>query len=412
MNYKYIKKSNKDFQDKINLNNIALIHDWFLKDSIGGAEKVTFLIDKILENNFSLPDIFCITENISNNDKYSLKKRKLNTTFIQKLPFGKTNVQNYLPILPFAIEQIDLSKYDLIISSSHLASKAVLTSPDQLHISYVHTPMRYAWDQMNTYIESSKISKLGFEIFIRYLLFKLRQWDFQTGRRPDYLIANSHFTARRIKKYWGLNSTVIHPAINTKRFNFKENREDFYLSVNRLVPNKRIDLLIQSFNKLNLPLYIVGDGTEYKKLKKISNKNIKLLGKQPDDVVENLMSKCRAFVYSGIEDFGIAPVEAMASGAPIIALSKGGILDTVNCIKRCPNKVYPTGVLFNNQNIKDIVDTVGWFEEKKVWKNFDPEVLNHISQKFSEENFSKNFLKFINKAIEEFALTKSKYNKP
>ena len=138
-----------------------------------------------------------------------------------------------------------------------------------------------------------------------------------------FSFANSNFTARRIKKYWGLNSTVIHPGINTKRFNFKENREDFYLSVNRLVPNKRIDLLIKSFNKLKLPLYIVGDGIEYKKLKNIANKNIKLLGKQPDNVVENLMGKCRAFVYSGIEDFGIAPVEAMASGCPVLVNDLG-----------------------------------------------------------------------------------------
>ncbi len=406
MKDKYSIKTNKVSLNKRDSKKVALIHDWFLKNSIGGAEKVTFLVDKILTENFSLPDIFSITENISNTKNYFNKKRKLNTTFIQKLPFGKNNVQYYLPLIPFAIEQIDLRNYDLIISSSHLASKAVLTNPDQLHISYVHTPMRYAWDQMNTYIESSKISKLGFEIFIRYLLYKLRQWDFQTGYRPDYLIANSSFTARRIKKYWGLNSTVIHPAINTKRFKFKENREDFYLSVNRLVPNKRIDLLIKSFNKLNLPLYVVGNGSEYKKLQKISNKNIKLLGNQPDYIVENLMSKCRAFVYSGIEDFGIAPVEAMASGAPIIALGKGGILDTVSCITKSSDAVYPTGVLFNNQSIQDIFDTISWFEEKKVWKNFDPVVLNHLSNKFSEENFSKNFMNFTHKAIEEFSLRK------
>ena len=381
---------------------IALVHDWFLKKSISGAEKMTSLIDNILKSNFSTPDLFCIVESISNTNKNLFKNRKLNTTFIQNLPFGKTNVQNYLPLIPYAIEQIDLRNYDLIVSSSHCAAKAVLTSPDQIHISYVHTPMRYAWDQMNTYIASSKLSKFGFEIIFRYLLFKLRQWDSQTGSRPDYLIANSSFTAKRIKKYWGLNSTVIHPAINTKRFNFKKNRGDFYLSVNRLVANKRIDLLIKSFNKLNLPLVIVGDGIEYKKLKKISNKNIKLLGNQPDEIVEDLMSRCRAFVYSGIEDFGIAPVEAMASGAPVIALRKGGILDSVSCITDHSEKDYSTGVLFDNQTVEDIVDTVSWFEDKKIWKKFDPKTLNHLSQRFSEENFSRRFLQFTNESIKEF----------
>ena len=402
MKKRYSTNSTKKLNSSSEFNKVALVHDWFLKNSIGGAEKITLLIDNILKNKFSTPDLFCIAENISNSNKNLFKSRKLNTSFIQNLPFGNSKVQNYLPLIPFAIEQIDLRNYDLIISSSHIGAKAVLTSPDQLHISYIHTPMRYAWDQMNTYIESSKLSKLGLEIIIRYLLYKLRHWDFQTGGRPDYLIANSKFTAKRIKKYWGLNSTVIHPAINTKRFSFKKNRGDFYLSVNRLVPNKRIDLLIQSFNKLNLPLLIIGDGIEYKKLKKLSNKNIKLLGKQSDEVVADLMSRCRAFVYSGIEDFGIAPVEAMASGAPIIALGKGGILDSVSCITKCSEKDYPTGVLFDNQTIEDIVDTLSWFEDKKIWKNFDPEILNHLSNKFSEENFSKKFLKFTNKSIENF----------
>ena len=400
---KYSAKFKKNIKPFKEPKKIALIHDWFLKNSISGAEKVTSLIDKTLSHTYSTPDIYCITENITNSDKNLFKQRKLNTTFIQNLPFGKTKVQNYLPLIPFAIEQIDLRNYDLIISSSHVAAKAVLSNPDQLHISYVHTPMRYAWDQMNTYIESSKLSKLGLEIFIRYLMYKLRQWDFQTGSRPDYLIANSNFTARRIKKYWGLNSTVIHPAVDTSRFDFKKNREEFYLSVNRLVPNKRVDLLIKSFNKLNLPLYVIGDGVELNKLKKMSNKNIKFLGSQPDRTVEDLMSKCRAFVYSGIEDFGIAPVEAMASGAPIIALAKGGILDTVTCIKDNKGNNYPTGVLFDNQNVQDIIDTVRWFEDKKVWKKFDPQVLNHLSQKFNEENFSKKLTQFTTKAIVEFS---------
>tara|TARA_B100002051_G_C16741907_1_gene644839 strand:- start:1607 stop:2851 length:1245 start_codon:yes stop_codon:yes gene_type:complete len=398
--YKSYEKSSEVLSYKNNLYKTALIHDWFLKDSMGGAEKVTKLIDNILIDKFSVPELFAITESISKTNQDIFKGRKIKTSFIQKLPFAKNHVQQYLPLIPFAIEQIDLREFDLIISSSHFASKGVLTSPDQLHISYVHTPMRYAWDQMEIYLEQSKISRFGFETIIRYILFKLRQWDFLSGQRADYLIANSHFTSRRIKKYWGLSSKVIHPPVEIKRFNFEQNREDFYLCVNRLVPNKRIDLIIKAFNKLGLPLFIVGTGSEGDKLKKMAKSNIKFFGKKSNNFVEDLMSKCRGFVYAGIEDFGIAPIEAMASGAPVIALAKGGILDSVRCISQCKKENYPTGMLFQNQSVNDIYDSIKWFEDNKSWKKFNPLDLNQHSQKFSEENFKKNFSEYINYAIE------------
>ena len=384
--------------------NIALVHDWFLKKSLGGAEKVTQTLDDYLSNKFSTPDIFSLTENITDSSYNIFKNRKINTSFIQKLPFGRSNVQKYLPLIPLAIEQIDLAKYDLIISSSHIAAKGVLTSPDQLHISYIHTPMRYAWDQMNTYINNSSFKKYGLEIPLRYILFKLREWDYISGKRPDYLIANSTFTSRRISKYWGLESTIIHPPVETKRFNFSNSRENFYLSVNRLVPNKRVDLLIKAFNKLRLPLIIIGDGPDKNFLKKISRENIKFYGNCSNKVTEQLLSKCRAFVYAGIEDFGIAPVEAMASGAPVIAYGKGGLLDTVNCLSNpSPDKI-STGILFKKQSSEDIVDTVSWFEDKKIWKNFNAEDLNHFSQKFNPENFELKIGKYITNKLNKSAI--------
>ena len=380
----------------------ALVHDWYLSNSIGGAEKVALKIDEILSKNFSTPDLFALVENITKNKKNLFEGRKINTSFIQKLPFGKDRVQSFLPLIPFAIEQIDLSPYDLIVSSSHISTKGILTSPDQLHISYIHTPMRYAWDQMNTYIKLSNLKRIGLEIPLRYLLFKLRDWDFVSGQRPDFLIANSHFTAKRIKKYWGLDSEIIHPPVDIGRFVFNKERENFYLSVNRLVPNKRIDLIIKAFNKLELPLVIVGDGPERKNLEKIANKNIIFKYKSSNKDVEKLMSRCRGFVYGGVEDFGIAPVEALASGAPVIALAKGGLMDTVKCIKDCSKGEIATGLLFKKQSINEIVEAINWFEFNKIWKKYKPEDLNNFAQKFNPDNFKNNFMNFINQSIETF----------
>lgn len=381
---------------------VALIHDWYLTKSIAGAEKVTFQIDECLTKNFSKPDLFSISENLSKSKIDFFKGRNIETSFIQNLPFGNDNVQNYLPLIPFAIEQIDLKEYELIISSSHLAAKGVLSSPDQLHISYIHTPMRYAWDQMSIYLKKSKISRYGMEWFIRYFLFKLRQWDVYSSTRPDYLIANSTFTSRRIKKYWGLNSEIIYPPVNIKRFECNQTRENFYLTVSRLVPNKRVDILVHAFNNLNLPLYIVGEGPEKINLKNSANDNIKFIKNNTDSNIAKLMSKCRAFVYAGIEDFGITPVEAMASGAPVIALKRGGILDTINCLNDSNKKKVPTGILFNQQTSSDVFDTVQWFENKKLWERFNSQDINHYSNKFSNERFQSEFKNFINKSSELF----------
>ena len=378
--------------------NIAIVHDWFLKKSFGGSEKVTLTLNNFLKESYSTPDIFTLTSNIQNSKINAFLESKIQTSFIQSLPFGKTNVQSYLPFLPYAIEQLDLRKYDLIISSSHAFAKGILTSPDQLHISYVHTPMRYAWDQMYTYLKQSKLSKIGFEFPIRLMLYKLREWDFYSSQRLDYIISNSNFTSKRIKKYWGLESEVIHPPVDIKRFKYEIVREEFYITLNRLVPNKRVDLLIRAFNKLNLPLIIIGDGPERSKLEKISNSNIKFLRKISDSDVEKYMSRCKAFVYAGIEDFGIAPVEAMASGAPVIAYGKGGILDTVNCLNKKNTEKVKNGLLFKNQTAQDIFDTISWFEDKKLWREFKPENLNEYSQNFSIEKFITKIDFSINKA--------------
>ena len=379
--------------------NIAIIHDWFSDEFTGGAEKVFNEIEKIIIENKSYYEIFSLVNHLG---KYQhLKPNQfINTSFIQNLPFSKKHFHKYLPLFPLAIEKFDLRRYDLIISSSHAVAKGVITSPDQLHISYIHSPMRYAWDEMNTYLRNSSYKKLGINILLRIILQDLREWDYISSVRIDKLVSNSNFTAKRIKKYWGRNSTVIHPPVDTKKFSPNKSRSDFYLSVSRLVPNKRIDLLVKAFNQLNLPLIIVGSGPEKKQLTKIANNNISFLDYQDDLAVKKLMENCRAFVYAGTEDFGIAPVEAMASGAPIIALKKAGILDTVNCISS-KNKI-PTGLLFNNQSDRDLKECINFFEEKKLWLDFSSDDINLWSQNFSIENFKKKFSNFIDKSLSEF----------
>ena len=379
--------------------NIALIHDWFSEEFRGGAEKVFKEIEDLIIKKNKNYEIFCLVNHLNKNNKFN-EGRIINTSFIQSLPFSRNHFHKYLPVFPLAIEQFDLREYDLVISSSHAVAKGVITSPEQLHISYIYSPMRYAWDQMNVYLKNSSYTKSGINFLLRIILHDLRKWDYLSSVRIDKLVANSNFTAKRIKKYWGRNSSVIHPPVETKKFSPRKSRSDFYLSVSRLVPNKRIDLLVKAFNQLDFPLIIVGSGPEKKKLMKISKNNISFLNYQDDLSIKNLMETCRAFVYTGIEDFGIAPVEAMAAGAPIIAFKKGGILDTVKCINS--EAKIATGILFDEQNDMVIRDCINYFEEKKLWLKFSNEDIHLWAQNFSINIFKKKFANLIFNSIEDF----------
>ena len=240
-----------------------------------------------------------------------------------------------------------------MVSSSHLVAKGVLTSPDQCHVSYVHTPVRYAWDQMHAYLRQSALARRGLGPFIRWQLHALRQWDLASSRRPDHLVANSRFTAQRIQRYWGRQATVVHPPVAVDRFRWDQPRDDVYLCLCRLVPYKRVDLVVEAFNRTGLPLLVVGDGPERARLEAMAKPNVQLLGRLNQEQVNALMSRCRAYVYAGLEDFGIAPVEAMAAGAPVIGLAQGGLLDTVRCLSSgCPQ---PTGLLFPHQSVASLV---------------------------------------------------------
>ncbi|MDC3185858.1 glycosyltransferase [bacterium] len=368
---------------------IALVHEWFSPRSVGGAEQVVRVVDSLLRNLGCEPQLAALIDSESCRLGSWLHGRSVLTSPIQYLPWGPSHVQQYLPLLPFAIEQIDLGAAELVISSSHLVAKGVLTGPEQLHISYVHTPVRYAWDQMHAYLQRSALARRGLEPLIRWQLHALRQWDQLSAQRVDHLIANSRFTARRIRKYWGRKASVIHPPVEVNRFRWNAHRDDVYLCLCRLVPYKRVDLVVEAFNRLGLPLLLVGDGPERSRLEALAGPTVTLLGWQSGQQVEQLMARCRAFVYAGLEDFGIAPVEAMASGAPVIGLGRGGLLDTVRCASAGLRE--PTGVLFPDQSVGSIVQAVEWFEQGRIWRSLDAEAIRVWAERFRPEAFSARF---------------------
>ena len=360
---------------------IALVHEWLTPRSVGGSELVVQELDALLQQ----PQLFALVDGESRRRGSWLAGRSITSSFVQRLPFGVSHVQQYLPLLPMAIEQLDLKGYPLVLSSSHLVAKGVLTGPDQCHLSYVHTPVRYAWDQMHAYLRQSALARRGLGPLIRAQLHQLRQWDVLSGQRPDQLLANSRFTASRIRRYWGRESTVVHPPVEVDRFRWDQPRDDVYLCLCRLVPYKRVDLVVEAFNRTGLPLVVIGDGPERARLQAMAGPNVRLLGRLPQDDVNAWLSRCRAYVYAGLEDFGIAPVEAMAAGAPVIALGQGGLLDTVRCIQRGDSQ--PTGLLFPDQQVASLVAALETFEQRRLWQQLPAERLRRWAEGFSPLRF-------------------------
>ncbi|WP_438983155.1 glycosyltransferase [Vulcanococcus sp.] len=359
----------------------ALVHEWFTPRSVGGAELVVQQLDALLER----PQLAALVDGESSRSASWLADRSILTSFVQRLPWGVSHVQQYLPLLPLAIEQLDLSGYPLVLSSSHLVAKGVLTSPDQCHLSYVHTPVRYAWDQMHAYLRQSALARRGLSPLIRWQLHRLRQWDVLSAQRPDALIANSRFTAARIRRYWGRSATVVHPPVAVERFRWDQPRDDVYLCLCRLVPYKRVDLVVQAFNATGLPLVVIGDGPERQRLAAMAGANVQLLGRLPQQEVNSWLARCRAYVYAGLEDFGIAPVEAMASGAPVIGLGQGGLLDSVRCIST--GCAQPTGLLFADQTPAALVAALERFEQQRLWTQLPAESLRQWAERFSPQRF-------------------------
>jgi glycosyltransferase involved in cell wall biosynthesis len=371
----------------------ALVHEWLTPHATGGSELV---VQEILQRIDA--DLYALIDFESKNPDSYLFKRSIGTTFLQHFPWAKRRVQNYLPLFPLAIEQLDLRHYDVILSSSHTVAKGVLASPQQLHICYCHTPMRYAWDLTFDYLQASRLGQGLPGFFTRHLLHQLRQWDVVSANRVDYFIANSHHTARRIWRAYRRTAEVIYPPVNLERFTLQPQKQDFYLTVSRLVSYKKIELIVRAFNQLGRSLVVIGDGPDLQRLQAIAQPNVKLLGFQPNSVVEQYMANAQAFIYASCEDFGIALVEAQACGTPVIAYGAGGALETVCDIGY--NSQDGTGLFFRTQTEAALIEAVRNFELHRTV--FKADRIRHHAMQFSSENFTRQFLAFIERCDDKF----------
>lgn len=371
----------------------ALVHEWLTPKATGGSELVVQEILKHID-----ADLYALIDFESVNPNSYLYQRKIGTTFLQHFPLARNGVQKYLPFMPIAIEQLDLRQYDVILSSYHAVAKGVLTAPHQLHICYCHAPMRYAWDMTFDYLRDSRAGRGIAGIFTRYLLHRLRQWDVLSANRVDYFLANSKHTARRIWRYYRRPAEVIYPPVDVDRFQFEAQKQDFYVTVSRLVSYKKISLIVQAFNQLGLPLVVIGSGPELQQIQKIAQPNVQILGWQPNTVVEQYMAQAKAFVYAAYEDFGIAPVEAQACGTPVIAYGAGGTSETVKDLRQY--KTQGTGILFSEQTEPAIVHAVETFEQYQ--SQFHPETARSHALTFHPDTFKHRYLNFLDHAYQEF----------
>jgi len=366
---------------------VAVIHDWLY--IVGGAERVLQAILRCYPD----ADVFCVFDILPDQDRARMGFPRSNTTFIQKLPFLKKYHRQYLPLMPLAIEQLDLSQYDLIISSSYAVAKGVLTGPDQIHISYVHSPMRYAWDLQHQYLRESGLAKGIKSILARILLHKMRLWDTRTASSVDEYVANSRFIGRRIRKLYGRAASVIYPPVDVPETFVPVRKEGFFFTASRLVPYKNTRAIVEAFRHMpDDRLLVAGRGPEMERLKAIATPNVTFLGFVEDSHLAQLMSAARAFVFAAEEDFGIVVVEAQGRGTPVIAYGKGGARETV--VADGPS---PTGLFFDQADPEAIVAAVEEFKMREA--EFTPENCYAHASRFSTERFDCEFKDFVESRV-------------
>ncbi len=369
---------------------IALVHDWFI--TFAGSERV---IEQILQV-FPEADVFALLDFMPASDRNFLQGKPVRTSFLQTFPLlNNKNYRNFLPFMPLAIEQLDLSAYDIILTNCHAVSKGVITGPDQIHIGYIHSPMRYAWDMQNDYLAVSGIRSLK-GLLARSILHYIRIWDSTAANRPDLLFGNSGFICRRIEKIYRRKAEILYPPVNTDYFSLYTEKDDFYLTASRLVPYKRIDLIIDVFAQMpDKKLVVIGDGPEAHKLRSLNLPNVTWLGFQPNEVLRDYMQRARAFIFAAKEDFGIIPLEAQACGTPVIAFGQGGVCETVIGLEQ----ENPTGVFFHEQTAASLQAAILEFERNLT--RFDPASCRANAERFSNQRFRQEIRNIVETAWQQ-----------
>ncbi|MFT4065618.1 glycosyltransferase [Paraburkholderia sp.] len=365
---------------------VAIVHDWLVAP--GGAEKVLEQIIKC----FPDADLFSLVDFLE--DRRLLANKPVITSFIQRLPFARSRYRAYLPLMRLAVEQFDLSRYDLIITSSHAVARGVLTGPDQTHISYVHAPTRYACDRQHQYLREANLLRGPTSWAARAMLHYLRGRDANSANGVDRLITNSQFAARHLMKTYRRDAAVIPPPVDLDEFEPRARKEDFYLTVSRMVPYQRIDLLVEAFNATpERRLVVIGDGPRMASIRARAGANVTILGYQPFDVFKDYLQRARAFVCAAGEDVGRVPLEAQACGTPVIAFGNGGALETVVPV----GEAQPTGVFFARQTAVSIRDAINRFE--RLHKSITPAACRANAGRFSAAVFRRAFMAEVTRAI-------------
>lgn len=362
--------------------NVALVHEHLAQD--GGAEKVV----RVFQEMYPQAPLFVVVYDKKQANK-ELMRENIRTSFVQKLPFGVSHYQWYLPIMPFAVERYPLKGYDVVLSSTSMFSKGAKTGPNTLHVDYCHTPTRFLWSDTEEYLNEMDrpwFIKLG----IRAVLPFLRWWDYRAAQRPNYIIANSREVQNRIKKYYNRDSEVVYPPVDLERFSVSDTVDDYYVTGGRLVPYKRFDLAILACNKIGAELKIFGDGPDRKRLGKLAGPTIEFVGRVSDEERAVLYQRGKAFINAQVEDFGITPVEAMASGRPVVAFAEGGALETVVSGK--------TGIFFHEQTADSLAEVLKTFDSH----TFSPAEIRKHAESFSRERFIREMREKINNELKNW----------
>jgi glycosyltransferase involved in cell wall biosynthesis len=364
----------------------ALVHDWLVVQ--GGAERV---LEAVLP---LFPDapIFSLFYSPESFAGHPVSRRKVITSYLDRLPFARKIYRSLLPLMPLAVEQLDLRGYGLVLSLTDAVSHGVILAPDQVHVNYIFTPPRYAWRQYHSYLEDSGLARGLRSWAARLVLHYIRLWDYAAAARVDHFVAISRWVARGVMRAYRREAYVLYPPVDVDRFQPAGRRDEFFLTVSRLVPYKKVHLMVEAFNRMGRPLVIIGDGPEHARLAEMAGKTVTLMGRQPDAVVAEMMGRARAFVHAAEEDFGIAPVEAQAAGCPVIAYGRGGVVETV--------QDGVTGVLFPDQTSQSLAAAVERFELGA--RQFEPGALRASAERFGLDRFRREFASVIEKLWADF----------